>query len=159
MRRCHQLHNLIFSESTAGYDVTSPQFAALRTIEAFPELEQSVLSDIIAYDRTTIGGLVDRLEAKKLVKRTVGEHDRRTKKLTLTPAGAALLKELRPKARGVQDRLLAPLAPNERELFLAMLERIVHLEDAADGSERDSPTQTSRVETGTLRDRARRVRP
>jgi hypothetical protein len=71
VRRTHQLHNLLFSQVTAGCDITSPQFAALRTIEAFPELEQNGLSEIIAYDRTTIGGLIDRLEAKGLVQRSV----------------------------------------------------------------------------------------
>jgi MarR family transcriptional regulator, lower aerobic nicotinate degradation pathway regulator len=132
VRRTHQLHNLLFSQVTAGCDITSPQFAALRTIEAFPELEQNGLSEIIAYDRTTIGGLIDRLEAKGLVQRSVGEHDRRTKLLTLTRAGSALLKEVSPKVRSIQSRLLAPLSAGERKEFLALLERIVDLEEEID---------------------------
>jgi len=80
----------------------------------------------------TIGGLIDRLEAKGLVQRSVGEHDRRTKLLTLTRAGSALLKEVSPKVRSIQSRLLAPLSAGERKEFLAMLERIVDLEEEID---------------------------
>lgn len=130
VRRANQLHTTFFTDETAGYDITSPQFAALVAIAEYPEIEQSALSDAIGYDRTTIGGLVDRLELKGLVRRAVGARDRRTRRLTLTPAGTALVAELRPKLRRVHERLLAPLEPAERDAFLDMLERVVGLGSA-----------------------------
>jgi MarR family transcriptional regulator, lower aerobic nicotinate degradation pathway regulator len=130
VRRAHQIHDTIFAEETAGYDITSPQFAALRAVAEFPEIEQTALSDTIAYDRSTIGGLIDRLEAKGMLRRTIGTRDRRTKRLSLTPAGATLLSALGSKTPRVQERLLAPLSPEERATFLHLLERIVDLERA-----------------------------
>jgi DNA-binding MarR family transcriptional regulator len=128
VRRAHQLHNVLFGELTGGFDVTSPQFAALQAIAEFPGLEQTALSDIIAYDRSTIGGLIDRLEAKGLVARTVGTHDRRTKRLELTADGEALMLAVQPHASQVHERLLEALSPAERELFVALLARVVGID-------------------------------
>jgi DNA-binding MarR family transcriptional regulator len=130
VRRAHQIHDTIFAEETAGFDITSPQYAALRAVAEYPEIEQTALSDAIAYDRSTIGGLVDRLEAKGMLRRTIGTRDRRTKLLTLTPAGTELLRKLKSRVPRVQERILAPLSARERATFLALLERVVHLEHA-----------------------------
>lgn len=125
VRRAHQAHDTIFAQETAGFDVTSPQLAALGSIARRPGIEQTALSELIGYDSSTIGGLIDRLEAKKLVRRTVGKHDRRTRQLTLTPLGQTLLAEVLPRAARVHGRLLAPLTAAEREAFIEMLQRVV----------------------------------
>lgn len=127
IRRAHQIHDTIFAQETAGFEITSPQLAALTSIAKHPGIEQTALSELIAYDCSTIGGLIDRLEAKKLVRRTVGKHDRRTRQLTLTAAGQAVLAEVLPHAARVHGRLLEPLSPQEREAFIAMLQRVVHI--------------------------------
>jgi MarR family transcriptional regulator, lower aerobic nicotinate degradation pathway regulator len=127
VRRAHQIHDIIFAEETADYDVTSPQYAALRAVAEKPGIEQAALSDAIAYDRSTIGGLVDRLEAKGMMRREAGTRDRRTKQLTLTPAGAKLLRELQKRVPRVQKRMLAPLSAEEQATFTALLERVVDL--------------------------------
>jgi DNA-binding MarR family transcriptional regulator len=127
IRRAHQLHDTVFGEVVARFDITSPQYAALLAIAEFPGLEQGALSELIAYDRSTIGGLIDRLEGKDLVRRTIGARDRRTRLLSLTPAGATMLRKLRQQTPLVQQRLLSPLSPSERELFLEMLGRVVNI--------------------------------
>src|SRR5579875_1913813 len=127
IRRAHQAHDTIFGEVVARFDITSPQYAALLAIAEFPGLEQGTLSELIAYDRSTIGGLIDRLESKRLVRRTIGLRDRRTRLLSLTPAGAAMLRKLRQQTPRIQQRLLAALSPSECELFLEMLGRVVNI--------------------------------
>ena len=125
MRRAHQVHDTIFAQETAGFEITSPQLAALSSIARNPGIEQTALAELIAYDCSTIGGLVDRLEAKKLVRRSVGKRDRRTRQLAITAHGRALLAAVTPHAARVHGRLLEPLAPAEREHFVAMLQRVV----------------------------------
>ena len=127
VRRAHQIHDTIFAQETAGFDITSPQLAALTSIAKHPGIEQTALAELIAYDCSTIGGLIDRLEAKKLVRRSVGKHDRRTRQLSLTQAGQTLLAEVLPHAARVHGRLLEPLSPQEREAFIAMLQRVVDI--------------------------------
>lgn len=125
VRRAHQAHDTIFAAETAGFDITSPQLAALSAIAGRPGIEQTTLSELIGYDSSTIGGLIDRLEAKKLVRRAIGKRDRRKRELTLTPLGQQLLTEVMPRAARVHGRLLAPLSAKEREAFIAMLQRVV----------------------------------
>jgi MarR family transcriptional regulator, temperature-dependent positive regulator of motility len=136
IRRCHQIDSSIFSDETSGYDITSPQWAALRILSDHPGIEMTRLSDLIAYDRSTIGALVERLVAKGLVSRIRGTIDRRTRELTLTDAGTALVNELMPQLYRVQDRLLASLSEAEQEHFISLLERVV-----ADNDEVSRPPQ------------------
>jgi DNA-binding MarR family transcriptional regulator len=125
VRRCLQLHTTMFAEEMAGYDITSPQWAALRALHERPGIEQAKLSELIAYDRSTIGGLVDRLEAKGLVGRSADAVDRRLKRLNLTPAGQALFETLHHKVRAVTHRFVEPLAPEEIDQLLSLLERLL----------------------------------
>jgi DNA-binding MarR family transcriptional regulator len=125
VRRAHQAHDAIFARETAGFDVTSPQHAALLAIAASPGIELTPLGEMIGYDGATLAGLVARLKAKKLIRRTVGKHDRRTRQLFLTPHGTALLELVSPRAARVHDQLLEPLSRVERDVFIDMMQRVV----------------------------------
>jgi DNA-binding MarR family transcriptional regulator len=130
VRRAHQFHNTIFAQETSGLDITAPQFAALRALFEFPDIDQTTLSRIIAYDRATIGGLVERLEEKGLVKRAIDKRDRRSRTLRLSAAGRALLARMRPMLVRVSERMLARLTPDESTQFLGLLERMMSAEPA-----------------------------
>jgi DNA-binding MarR family transcriptional regulator len=123
IRRLHQISTAVFAErmAAAGYDLTPVQYAALAAIEAEPEIDQATLAGLIAYDRVTIGGVIDRLEQKGLVTRAVSQHDRRARVLRLSAAGAKTLKELRPIIRALQDDILIGLTAAEKETFLRLI--------------------------------------
>lgn len=125
VRRCLQLHSTFFAEATAGYEITAPQWAALRALHERPGIEQAKLAEIVAYDRSTIGGLIDRLESKGLVCRSFDVTDRRLKRLNLTPAGHRLFETLRDRVRGVTNRFVEPLSADEVEQLLQLLERLL----------------------------------
>jgi DNA-binding MarR family transcriptional regulator len=125
IRRAHQAHDAIFARETEGFDITSPQHAALTAIADHPGIEPKLLGKIVGYDGATLAGLIARLEGKKLVRRSVGRHDRRTRQLTLTPKGTALMARVEERASRVHDVLLAPLTRQEREVFMALLQRVV----------------------------------
>jgi DNA-binding MarR family transcriptional regulator len=48
----------------AGHALTSVQTAATGAIHANPVINHSSLAELIAHDRATFGGVVERLEAK-----------------------------------------------------------------------------------------------
>jgi MarR family transcriptional regulator, lower aerobic nicotinate degradation pathway regulator len=125
IRRCLQLHGAMFAEHTDGYGITSPQWAAIRALHECPGVEQAKLAELIAYDRSTIGTMLDRLEAKGLVERRSDAADRRLKRLHLTAAGAALFDALHQRVRSVSSRFVAPLSKKETELLLSLLERLL----------------------------------
>ncbi len=121
IRRAHQVSTALFSEECAAFDLTAVQYAALSTIAANPGVDATRLSALIAFDRSTIGGVLERLEAKGWIQRDASPQDRRIKLLRITPAGAALLRRVEPAVRRVQERLLAPLTALDRATMVRLL--------------------------------------
>jgi DNA-binding MarR family transcriptional regulator len=117
IRRAHQISTALFAEECAGFDLTSVQYAALVAIRANPEVDATRLSALIAFDRSTLGDVLERLEAKGWVLRSPSPTDRRAKLLRLTLEGERLLRAVEPAVRRVQQRLLEPLAPADRAML------------------------------------------
>ncbi len=106
------------------FDLTSVQFAAMSAMQETPDLDATRLAALIAFDRSTLGDVLERLEAKGWVVRAPSPNDRRVKKLALSEAGAALLEKVQPAVRRVQDHLMAPFAPADHAAVLDMLRRL-----------------------------------
>lgn len=121
IRRAQQISTAIFAEECAGFDLTSVQFAALKAVEANPDVDATRLSALIAFDRSTIGGVLERLEAKGWLLRHPSPSDKRLKLLRLTPDGKRLLRRVMPAVRRVQQRLLEPLPAADQAVFLRLL--------------------------------------
>lgn len=128
IRRMNQVSVSIFTEeiSKAGFDITPVQYAALIAIRTKPTLDQATLANLIAYDRVTIGGVVDRLVKKEMVRREFSKEDRRARELYLTKKGEKTLKELTPVVHQIQILLLEGLEPSERETFNFLLNKIIN---------------------------------
>ena len=124
IRRAHQASTALFAEECAGFDLTSVQFAALVAVKANPDVDATRLSALIAFDRSTIGGVLERLEAKGWVLRSPSPADKRVKLLRLTLEGERLLRQVEPAVRRVQRRLLEPLTPADRAAMLRLLGQI-----------------------------------
>lgn len=130
IRRLHQQSTQVFQARTqaAGFELTSVQFAALDAVAQQPGIDQASLAATISFDRATIGGVVDRLEQKGLIERTVSPDDRRARLLHLTAAGRRQLAALRPVVEALQAEILAPLSARERAAFLALARKALGLD-------------------------------
>ena len=104
----------------AALDAGLAEFGKLDIVVA-----QAGVAAMIAYDKATIGGVIDRLVAKGLVARSVSERDRRAREVRLTDAGQACFDALLPIVRTLQDDILAPLAPEERRRFLNLARKLI----------------------------------
>lgn len=124
IRRAQQVATALFADECAAFGLTSVQYAALFAIEANPRVDATRLSSLVAFDRSTIGDVLERLEAKGWVVRTPSPQDRRVKLVRLSPAGVRLLRQVAPAVRRVQDRLLAPLAPRDRGTIIKLLAQL-----------------------------------
>ncbi len=122
IRRLHQQSTQIFAQRTqaAGLDLTPVQFAALNAMHSHPGIDQARVAGMIAYDKATIGGVVDRLEQKGWIQRVTSERDRRARELSLTPKGAQILAAVFPVVRDLQDELLDSLSAGERARFVKL---------------------------------------
>lgn len=127
IRRLHQQSTLVFVQRTqeAGFDLTPIQFAALDAISNHPGTDQARVAELIAYDRATIGGVIERLEQKGWVRRVVSERDRRARELSLTPDGQRTFKALVPVVRALQDDILPSLGEADRARFLKLARQAV----------------------------------
>ena len=77
----------------------------------------------------TLGAVITRLQARGLIRRESDPGDRRRKLLWLTSEGEVLARQLIAPARRVQERLMAPLPPEEQVLLQQLLARLVFSEE------------------------------
>ena len=129
VRRVNQISTAIFSEECAEPGMTSVQFAALTAIRENPDVDATRLSSLIAFDRSTLGDVLERLEARGWIARNPSAHDKRVKLLCLSSSGQQALTEVEPKVQRVQRRLLEPLAPNDRVALMRILAQLVRLHE------------------------------
>jgi len=81
----------------ARWDLSPSQFNVLNLLHDLPEgCSQMQLSRQLITHRSNITGLVDRLEARGLVRRENHPSDRRAFNVRTTPAGRALVEEILP---------------------------------------------------------------
>src|SRR3954454_11147573 len=97
-RRFQQISVAVFHAAVeeAGYDLTPVQYAALTAVATQPGVDQATLAGMIAYDRTTITGVVDRLVQKGLLVRQASRTDRRAHALEITGEGQQTLEGIEP---------------------------------------------------------------
>jgi DNA-binding MarR family transcriptional regulator len=131
IRRAQQIAVSIFLEECAPLDMTPVQYAALVAVRDNPGIDATRLSALVAFDRSTLGNVLERMETKGLIVRSGDKQDKRVKILHLSPKGAAALKEVEPMARRAQERILGPLVPEDREIFMRMLSQLVELNNEA----------------------------
>jgi DNA-binding MarR family transcriptional regulator len=126
-RRFQQIAVAIFHAEVeeAGYDLTTVQYAALATIGTHPGIDQATLAGLIAYDRTTITGVVDRLVQKGLAVRQASSTDRRAHALQITDEGRRTLCAIEPAVDAAQRTMLRGLSADEAEEFLRLLRKAI----------------------------------
>jgi DNA-binding MarR family transcriptional regulator len=130
-RRMQQIAVSIFMEECRAFDLTPVQYAALIAIHTHPGIDATRLSAVIAFDRSTLGSVIERLEAKAYVERKPAVEDKRIKLLHLTRSGTALLREIIPAVERAQARMLEPLKPADRKTLMGLLTQLVDLNNEA----------------------------
>lgn len=123
-----RLHQLAVAQFTARMKdgLTPIQWAALATISQSPGLDQSSLSRAIFIDTSTVVGVLDRLEARGLVRRQSSPDDRRLRLLFVTQEGETVLEHATLSVLGVQQWLMEPLSEKERTQFVALMLKVLH---------------------------------
>ena len=130
-RRMQQIAVALFMEECRAFDLTPVQYAALIAIRTHPGIDATRLSAVIAFDRSTLGSVIERLEVKKLIERKAAVEDKRVKLLYLTRSGAGVLREIMPSVDRAQARMLQPLKPADRKTLLTLLAQLVDLNNEA----------------------------
>ncbi|MBR1144381.1 MarR family winged helix-turn-helix transcriptional regulator [Bradyrhizobium sp. AUGA SZCCT0431] len=145
-RRFNQICLGVTAEILSGEDLTPMLFGVLVAVLERPGRGQRQVAEGMGVDVVNFGLMIDVLEGKGLVERKIDPDDRRARKLYVTERGAALRRRLSPDLLAAQERLLAPLSPDERRALLDMLVRVIEANDsyARPGNGRRKPQRKSK---------------
>lgn len=138
IRRLQQIAVAIFMQESQESAVTPVQFAVLHKLASQPNVDQRSLARAVSFDTSTIGGVVDRLEARGLLKRSLSPQDRRVRLLNLTSEGVELLAATTPSALRAQSRILEPLSQVQREQLLSLMQTLITHHEALDSRDTGS---------------------
>jgi DNA-binding MarR family transcriptional regulator len=140
VRRLAQAQTRIWQD-TVGDELTGPQFTVLGILHTKGPMDQRTLGEHARLDKSTAAPLIERLRQRGLVEVARDTADKRRKLLRITPAGDQCVIRLGPPAVIAGDRLLAPLSPADRQVFLDLLATVTAIPPA--GEPADDPERTT----------------
>ena len=144
IRRLQQIAVAVFLEETQASGITPVQYAALTAVGRQQGIDQRTLARTIGFDTSTSGSVIDRLEARGLMQRNAHPDDRRVRLLTITAEGEQLLQQVEPGMLRAQERMLEPLAPEQRGVFMDMLHTLVEGNNALSRAPSESAESRAR---------------
>jgi MarR family transcriptional regulator, 2-MHQ and catechol-resistance regulon repressor len=104
--------------------LTPPQFDVIATLGNTPGLSMGELAEKTLVTKGTLTGIIDRLEAKHLVRREVPEGNRRSFTVLLTPEGEAVFREVFPIHIAHLKKRFEQLQPDELESLRELLQKL-----------------------------------
>jgi DNA-binding MarR family transcriptional regulator len=114
--------------------LSGPQVWALTILGNEAGLSQGELAERLYAHRSTVSGIIDRLESRGVIRRVTDPDDRRGIRLSLTPRGQRVLKKSPPPVQIGLRRALERLPTAQLRRFRRVLEGVVQ-ETAAAGIE------------------------
>jgi DNA-binding MarR family transcriptional regulator len=107
-----------------AHDLQMWDYAVLGALEGGPAPTQGELAQAVRRDQTRLIPILDRLEARGLLRRVVDPADRRNRVVELTPAGRERVAACRREIQAGEREVLRDLAPAEAEALTATLDRL-----------------------------------
>ena len=95
----------------AAHGMTRAQWVILFWLQRQPGLSQKELAEILEVEPISVGRIIDRLEARRMVERREDPADRRMWRLHLTPDAVPVLEELRAERDAMFDMATNGLDP------------------------------------------------
>jgi MarR family transcriptional regulator, transcriptional regulator for hemolysin len=89
-------------------------------------LSQVELARLLDVGKVTLGGLIDRLEENGVVVRVLDPTDRRSKRVTMSPKGERLLRELEGIALEINRDIMAGITDDDEGRLIDILSRMKH---------------------------------
>lgn len=124
LAKAYQRACALYKEKFDSCELTPQQFGLMRFLWEEDGITQVELSNRSQIDRTTIGGLIDKLEQSALVERLPHPEDRRAYRISLTEAGRGLEEELAPLAEELHRAIIKPLTAEEVEILTEILQKL-----------------------------------
>lgn len=134
-----RLRRTVVDKALRPLGVTRSQWWVLSSLSRHQRtgLMQTELSRVLEVGKVTLGGLIDRLEARGYVERRPLPGDRRAKRVLMTGKGTRLLAQIHKVARGVNAEIMRGISAGEitriETVLLKMKSQLIAM-DAVPGS-------------------------
>ncbi|MBZ4320014.1 MarR family winged helix-turn-helix transcriptional regulator [Streptomyces huiliensis] len=115
----------LVADALAQDGMRMPHHAVLSAVADLGPVAQAELGRTTGFDPKDMVGILNDLQAQELITRAPDPSDRRKNAITLTDEGRKRLNRLTKLGDEANEALLSALSPAERELFLALLARVV----------------------------------
>ena len=108
------------------YDVTPAQTHVLLYLQQHGgRVPQHELAEFLRVKPSTVNGVLDRMEEKGLVRRSVSGSDARRRLITLTEKGAEQQALFQQSFLDVEEAMVRGFTQEERETLCALLDRVI----------------------------------
>lgn len=125
--RCAHLARERMDARMSRFGMTPAQTHVLRYLrQSGGQMPQRELLDRLKVKPSTVNGILDRMEEKGLVERTVSGTDARQRLVALTPAGLEREAEVKQSFLEAEALIARGLTEEETETLRALLERVIH---------------------------------
>jgi DNA-binding MarR family transcriptional regulator len=118
----------LLSQAASAHDLSLTQLRALAILRD-REPKMSELAVFLGLDRSSVSGLIDRAEARGLVRKTSSSDDGRSVRVSLTAEGRRLAKIVTGEVGDLMVPMLGRLSATEGKLLTTLLDQL--LEGAA----------------------------
>lgn len=121
-----QMSKAAMDARVSRYDVTPAQTHVLLYLQRHGgQVPQHQLADYLRVKPSTVGGVLDRMEEKGLVRRSINGDDARRRLITLTEKGAEQQALFQRSFLDTEKAMLRGFTPEERETLFRLLERVI----------------------------------
>lgn len=121
-----QMAKCAMDARVSRYDVTPVQTHVLMYLHQHGgQAPQREVTEFLRAKPSTVNGVLDRMEEKGLVRRSVSGQDARRRLITLTDKGAERQARFAESFLANEEALVRGFSAEERETLLALLDRIV----------------------------------
>lgn len=109
----------------SDFGLTVAQYRYLEYIQENPGgVSAKELRTHFAVSQPTVAGIVKRMRAKGYIAAETSKEDERTKDITLTQAGAEIVRQAGAHKSSMEEQILSDLSEEEREQFKALLWKV-----------------------------------
>ncbi|MCR2806438.1 MarR family winged helix-turn-helix transcriptional regulator [Paenibacillus soyae] len=124
----------LLQQRLKAYGLTPEQWSVLYTIQVSEGLIQKDIAERTHKDKPTTTRILDQLEDKGFIVKSVGENDRRAFVVHATEKGRHVIRETASVERSVSEEVRSIMTAEEYDVFVELLQRIhSHAETKLEG--------------------------
>ena len=123
VKRLEQAVRAYLDEATMEIGLTTPQYAALSSLDAKPGLSSAELARLSFISAQAMHQMVAAMERKGLIRREAAPHHRKQLRIFLTEHGGACLRHCEERADELERSMFAGMSPAERNTLARLLRK------------------------------------